>query len=239
MLKPERLRIKTSIKLRLNNFLKKWTKVYYSPSYSQLGEDVQIKHILKNDLKIDKGTYVDVGCNHPIIFSNTFRLYLEGWHGVTIDFNEQHIQSHKIERPKDFQIRAAVSDVKHEVQLFEFENSLIRTIDKDFYESHKKHHKVVSTDNTITTRTLNEILIELNIESIDLLCIDVEGHDFQVLKSIDLKKYRPKLIVIEMHGFSFEKLQENDIYRYLKDHNYQFSGYLIANGYFVDSKSHA
>lgn len=232
---PERLSVKTAIKLRAQNFIKKIFKIWNRESYSQLGEDIAIKHIFENELNIKNGCYIDVGCNHPIIFSNTFGLYLEGWKGITVDFNKDLIDLHHTERKQDIQINTAISDKKESVVVYEFESSLIRTINEKFYAEHKEDHKLISEDKTIETATLNQIIEENNLYHIDLLCIDVEGHDFKVLQSINLNKYRPKLIVIEMHGFNFEKLTENEIYAFLKNNNYKFIGYLIANGYFIDS----
>lgn len=236
MFLPKKLSFKTAFKLRIQNLVKKRFKIWNRESYSQLGEDIAIKHILKNDLKIDKGVYLDVGCNHPINFSNSFLLYLDGWNGITIDLNENLIALHKSERKMDISIVAAVSDVKENIQVFEFEDQLINTISKDFYNSWKDKSRLVDSSKFILTQSLSEILQLNKIKKIDLLCIDVEGHDFQVLQSIDLNLYRPKLIVIEIHNFSFENLENNEIYSYLKKNQYKMIGYLIANGYFIDEK---
>jgi hypothetical protein len=31
------------------------------------------------------GFFVDVGCFHPLFYSNTWKLYKKGWRGVNID----------------------------------------------------------------------------------------------------------------------------------------------------------
>lgn len=237
LLSPSKLSFKMAIKYRVLNWVRKLLSVWYRESYGQLGEDIAIRHILENDFKLFKGVYLDVGCNHPIVFSNTFSLYLNNWTGVVVDLNKDLIDLHRKERKKDVQINEAISDKNENVKVFEFDSHLINSIDPAFYEKFKETNELVSEPKTVTTVTLNQILEQNNITSIDLLCIDVEGHDLQVLKSIDLKKYRPKLIVIEMHGFTFENIQENEIYCHLKANNYHFSGYLIANGYFVDTIS--
>jgi len=40
--------------------------------YSQFGEDIVLRELLKKEYK--KGFFVDVGCYHPKKFSNTYML---------------------------------------------------------------------------------------------------------------------------------------------------------------------
>lgn len=99
----------------------------------------------------------------------------------------------------------------------------------------KTHKKVILESKIINTLTLNQIVEKNKVSKIDLLCIDVEGHDFKVLKSLDLTKYRPKLIVVEMlDSFDFNNVTDSEIFNYLKMNKYKLVGYLIVNGYFVD-----
>ena len=54
-------------------------------SYSVSGEDL----IILPFLPAKGGFYVDVGCYHPILYSNTYRLYRNGWKGIVIDPNRR------------------------------------------------------------------------------------------------------------------------------------------------------
>lgn len=51
-------------------------------SYSQCGQDLFAWHMLG---KIDDGTFLDVGANHPIEKSNSYGLEEIGWKGVLIE----------------------------------------------------------------------------------------------------------------------------------------------------------
>ena len=55
---------------------------YSKKSYSISNVDLIIDHLLINT---KKGIYIDVGCNHPIKYNNTYLLYKKGWRGINID----------------------------------------------------------------------------------------------------------------------------------------------------------
>ena len=62
---------------------------------------------------------------------------------------------------------------------------------------------------------------EYTINKIDVLDIDVEGMDFEILKSINLEKYQPKLIMFES-DIPLNTFINSDIDSYLKN-----SGYIL------------
>ncbi|MEM1407874.1 MAG: FkbM family methyltransferase, partial [Bacteroidota bacterium] len=62
----------------------------------------------------------------------------------------------------------------------------------------------------------------------DFLSIDVEGHDWNVIRSIDLTKYKPELIVAELNP-------EPDLVDYLGQYGYGLKGAVPKNSYFMKS----
>src|SRR5690554_2751995 len=74
-------------------------------SYAVAGEDKVIEGLLKPKIT-QPGFYVDVGCNHPTLFSNTYGLYRKGWRGVCIDANQELIDLYALYRPKDKAVAA-------------------------------------------------------------------------------------------------------------------------------------
>jgi hypothetical protein len=68
--------------------------------------------------------------------------------------------------------------------------------------------------------------------TVDLLTIDVEGHDFRVLKGLDLNKCRPK-VIIEIH--LMDNIKKTEIYQYLSEANYSLKYFAVLNAYFVDN----
>src|SRR5690606_712600 len=82
-------------------------------SFAFAGEDKVIEGFLKPRIT-EPGFYVDVGANHPTLFSNTYGLYRKGWRGICIDANQDLIDSYALYRPMDKAIAALVSEDREE-----------------------------------------------------------------------------------------------------------------------------
>lgn len=195
---------------------------YWQTFYSQFGEDVILRQLVGR--KKSKGIYVDVGCYHPKKFSNTYMLHKFGWSGINIDMENDKISLFRLLRPRDFNVVAAVSDTQQEVTIYKDRDfSLGTTINPLMNKTMKSY-----TTETMRTRTLNQIIESspFRDNEIDVLSIDCEGHDLQVLKSIDLSKYVPKIIVIEDHSNYIEDVIKGDIYKYLIHSGYKLKSWM-------------
>lgn len=211
----------------VNKILGNFTSFFYS----QTGEDIIISTLLGHK---KNGFYIDIGCNDPIRYSNTFQLYLNGWSGICVDANSQLVKKFKKVRTKDICLNNAISDKVEVVELYVSGQDLVTTINKKF--RNEWHEDWVSSEKIEFIKTVRlDSILEGNLKSnleIDLLTVDVEGQDYQVLKSIDLEKYKPQLIVVEMHDFDFENLNSNPVYTYLTSSGYSLKSFATMNGYF-------
>ena len=90
-------------------------------------------------------------------------------------------------------------------------------------------------ENLIQTKTLNEIIEKTKYKEreVDLLNIDTEGHDFKVLKSINLKKYKPKIIIIEAHEKEIKNILKSKLYKYLSKYKYNLRSWSFYSLIFV------
>jgi FkbM family methyltransferase len=215
--------------------LKKLLNDDASINYSQTGEDAIIRSLLD---ETQPGIYVDVGCNHPIHWSNTLSLYLHGWRGVNIDANPELIERFKATRLRDIAVCAAISDQEGDLVFHEFEDHLVSTVSEEVLAEWQSKWKKRS-ERVVKTRTLTSVLRETLKPGteIDLLSVDVEGHDLNVLRSIDLDEFRPKLILVEMHRLNLQRAEEHSIINYLDRQDFRPIGYDTLNGYFVDRRS--
>lgn len=191
-------------------------------AYSQWGEDSYIKDFFNNK---KKGFYVDIGCFHPILYSNTCLLHNEGWEGINIDANQTSIDLFNISRPNDHNICAAISDKKESRDFFiDHLFSPVNTIEESFFES---ANKSISFKNLkkkkVETKTFSDVVKGINdLPEINFLNIDCEGHDCSVLNSFNLKKHKPELICIETHEDNGDRKTEYlDIINILDSSNYK------------------
>ena len=157
-------------------------------SYSQTGEDRIIRALLaehKGPYGEEKGFYVDVGCNHPTKFSNTFELYKRGWCGISIDANQDLIARHKQIRPAGQSVYAVVSDTEQKKVFTHFKDNLVSSLSSE-HVGEWAEKREVAREETVSTVSLSRILEQEEApQEFDLLSIDVEGHDFEVLRSVD------------------------------------------------------
>lgn len=87
----------------------------------------------------------------------------------------------------------------------------------------------------MVTRTLSDIL-DRNLpkgQQIDFLTIDVEGLDFKVLKSGNLEKYKPSVILIEILENKLCELVNNEISRYLAKYDYSIYAKSVNTVFYV------
>lgn len=193
-------------------FLTKRKRSYYG----QEGEDIALRRIFQ---KQNTGFFVDVGCFHPVKYNNTYLLYKKGWRGINIDIDEIKIQGFNWLRRKDINIAQAVSDKKGVMEYWTNGfYSLVNTLDNGVASQRDGYRKM-----SVETDTLSNIIDQTKYKDqpLDLLCIDAEGHDLVVLQSLDFKRYRPGVVVVESYAETIEGVTILPIYQFLEQKNYE------------------
>ena len=139
-------------------------------TYSQNQEDLFINNYFKDK---NKGFYLDIGCYHPIMYSNTALLYNRGWEGTNIDMNQTSIDLFNILRKKDKNICVAISNTEQETtQYFDHAFSPINTLDKNFSDIAEKaisfnHH----TKKKLIHINLNKLLRCITLIQVKLILL--------------------------------------------------------------------
>jgi len=186
-------------------------------SYAQSGEDLVIRPFLSKK----KGTYVDVGCYHPIPYSNTYRLYKTGWSGIVVDPNPNLKPLFSLFRPRDTFCNTAIGE-PGEGEYFVFSDGAYNTLDKESAKEYQKRTTLVKTVR-VGIRSLAEVCKD--IDNIDLMSVDVEGMDLQVLSTHDWSK-PPRIIIVEA-------LQHSPVAVFLKEKGYTLVGLTHLNAIFL------
>ena len=163
---------------------------------SQYGEDEVIHKFFQGQ---HLGFLVDVGAADGIDNSNSFFLIQEGWSGILIEPDPEQfkeLQAAYIDSKVVTCLQVACGKYQSVQTLYC--GRQVSTLDTTWrdrcIDAHKINYKEVKT----IVKPLRHILDELSVKkTFDFLSIDVEGLDAEVLESLDLNKYQPRLICIE------------------------------------------
>tara|TARA_Y100000816_G_C26085544_1_gene572758 strand:+ start:878 stop:1612 length:735 start_codon:yes stop_codon:yes gene_type:complete len=196
-------------------------KFYFKSS--QFDEDLKISNLFEKNYK---GNFIDLGCFHPTRQNNTFKLYKRGWRGINIDLNALTIDLFNFARPGDINICAAISNSRSKKSLYYVGDFATQnTLQKEHTYFLKKHFKISSKDiqtKKIKTQKLEDILNTQNMFTIDFMNIDIEGHELEVLKSLNLKKYNIKVICVEILNYNkFTKSRKSKLLNFFKKNKYK------------------
>jgi FkbM family methyltransferase len=191
-------------------------------SYSQEGEDLVLARIFYGK---STGFYVDIGCFHPIRFSNTYIFYRRGWRGINVDATPGVKADFQKIRPRDINIEGFVSADSSPRRFYLLSEPALNTSNENLAVQRAKDNPAYQIDETITVRprSLKAILDEYlpKGQSIDFLSVDVEGSDLDVLISNDWDRYKPGIVVAELLATTLEDVARHEIAQFLATKGYR------------------
>ena len=206
-------------------FFKNYKLIKNSKSFSQEGEDKFLLEYFKDRIN---GFYIDVGAFLPYRINNSYLLYKKGFRCINIDLSATSIDFFDIARPDDINLNVGASD-KFEKKIFFSKKNLSfhNTLSKSLAES-EMQTEPFKKKYSISCKRLDEIIEETKFSNkiIDFLNIDAEGYDYQVLLGLDLKRYNPEVICIEISPLVNKKnehYKDTRIYEHLLKHGYKLS----------------
>ena len=192
-----------------------------SKSFSSDGEDAIISKIFSDK---SEGLYIDIGAYSPVRHSNTFRLYISGWHGILVEptkgFKWWSILRHRdLFYNVGIDARGPDSIVSRKFYQYN-DHPDNNTMSEDRVEEvkflHSREPDVISSVQFTNIKYIldnSESLIKNN--EIDLLNVDIEGNEFDVISEfIELECY-PNVICVEELGNTCLSVQNTDVYRLL------------------------
>jgi FkbM family methyltransferase len=172
------------------------------------------------------GVFVDVGAHDGVTINNT--LYFErqhDWTGINVEPLKQVYDKLVINRPKCHNINCAVSNQNGTAEFIsnqgytEMLSGLRHTYDARHFERLDRDNAQTQATTEIIkveTRTLESIFDDLNVRHVNYLSIDVEGAEFEVIKSINFDKVKIDVIEFE-NNYNDTSLP---IIEYLTSQNY-------------------
>lgn len=180
--------------------------------YSQCQEDVFLnENIFKNK---KNGIYIELGALDGVLFSNTkfFEDNLN-WTGILIEPHPEKFQLLQKNRPNNFLFNDLISCYKEPLEYRYFINhhaavsGVENTLSQhhfDVYFNNENNKSLPQNKIIINPTTFTEIVKKTKLTNIDLLTLDVEGHEYEVLQSWDFS-IPINVILIEMLDVQPEK----------------------------------
>ena len=189
------------------------------PSHEE--EQARVREFFGGD---SSGYFVEVGANHPTHGSQTWHLEQTDWTGVLVE-PQPDLAAFLVTSRKARVFAAACSSPDNAGQSLPLHVDGARSaLDRDRMAPGAQAAYVI----VVPTRTLDSILEEVAAPiPIDLLSIDVEGHETEVLRGFDFNRWQPLLILIEDHVNNLRT------HRYLKKSGYRLIRRLGHNGWYV------
>lgn len=192
--------------------------------YSQDKQDMYLETRIFKGYK--NGFFMDVGAHNGKAINNT--LYFEesnNWTGVNIEPIKEVYDSLMVNRPNCININCAVCNNDGETEFIcntgytEMISGIKDTFDPRHIrrlQNENKQHGSSSKIIKVETKKLETICDSHNISHINYLSIDVEGCEFEVIKSINFDK-----VYIDVIGFENNyKDTSIPIVKYLTERNY-------------------
>jgi FkbM family methyltransferase len=171
---------------------------------SQDNQDMYLENNIFKGYK--NGIYVDVGAHDGVSINNT--LYFEkynNWTGINIEPIKKIFDKLIINRPNNINLNYAICNNDGETEFFcnigytEMISGIKDTF--DYRHLQRLQNENIHTGSTteiikVNTKKLETIFDEYYISHINYLSIDVEGAEFEVIKSINFDK-----VFIDVIGF--------------------------------------
>ena len=230
--------LKMCKKICIYNFCKFYIKdiQYKMTFYSQCGEDKFLYEKFFSNKK--NGVYIELGAVDGVFQSNTKFFEDElGWKGILIEPHEKTFEQLKLNRPNNYLFNDLVSCETEELEYKYMDdvvavagvsNTLTQYHSDEWYDKPgclaEKNNWGINTK-LIKPKTLTEIIKSTDIQSIDLFSLDVEGHEYEILKSWDFS-VPISVIIIEMLGMDDVAIERENLCKEI----------LTKNGYVFDCK---
>jgi len=166
-------------------------------SYAQNREDVVLARAFSG---LDRGFYIDVGAEHPVLNSVTKHFYDHGWRGINIEPSPASLAALEKERPDDVNLGVGVADFERSSTLFlgPLEHHGESTFRQDLADRYRREGCEFTEIDDVSVTTLARIREQhVGERTIDFLKIDVEGYEAAVIAGADWHTFRPRVVVVE------------------------------------------
>jgi FkbM family methyltransferase len=162
-------------------------------SHAQNFEDVLLWRALQS---VEKGFYVDIGAQDPIIDSVSRAFYEAGWRGIHVEATPSYAAKLRADRPDEIVLEVAIGERPGVLTFYEIPETGLSTGDSQIAEMQRRKG-FQSHEITVPCITLSDLFDHIGDRTVHWLKIDVEGMEERVLSGWGNHPQRPWVLVIE------------------------------------------
>lgn len=192
-----------------------------SKHFAQFGEDRLLAEMFADK---PHGTYVEIGAYDGVDMSNTFYFERLGWYGLLVEALPHLAEACRRSRPGSTVVQRAI------VGPADVGTVMIDVVEgAEFLSGRSVQHEVekvtrAPSQGIPSTRkkvevpacTLDQVLAETSIQTIDFMTVDVEGAEWGVLQGFTIGRWYPRYVLLERNEPRFDPR----IVRYMRGHGY-------------------
>jgi FkbM family methyltransferase len=175
------------------------------------------------------GFYIEVGANDPRQNSLTYILERLGWTGMLIDPLRKCYEKLVRDRPRSrcFHCACVSAEKIGKITLHAPDPaSVVATVEKNVDDFDITYGYTETCDAV----TLESLVQQVGPTRIDFLSLDTEGTELDVLQGFDLRRHRPRLILLE------DKLYNLAKHQYLVGQGYRLVKRTMLNNWYVPAE---
>lgn len=196
--------------------------------YSLFDEEIIIRDFFQDRRD---GFFLDVGCAWAQENNNTY--YLErhlDWTGIGVDALSEYADGWAEKRPRSKFANYLVTDQAETEEVFYASKSPgLSSTNRNLAAGRLFGDNVETEEVRVPSITLDLLLEQEGVERIDLLSMDIEGHEAKAFAGFDIERFQPELVVVEG--------KDPAVRQYLERHGYdlleRYEPYDPVNRYFA------
>jgi FkbM family methyltransferase len=180
------------------------------------------------------GFFVEIGAYDGVRMSNTFFFEQQGWSGILVEADAALAEQCRIARPRSTVLHCAiVGPDAPDMVTFQVSEDWKSLSSLSFDASRRAQLERLSggfriSEVSVPGRTMDSILEANGVGQIDFVTIDVEGHEWDVLRGFSIDRWKPGIVIVERNTL----FPDHRIVRHMFETGYRYLRTTGVNDWF-------